>query len=500
MPGLAQQRSGLYTPYSLVAPIGGLNTRDAKSAMPETDAIDLVNWFPTPTGLFSRNGYSSFCTGLGNNVETLAEYHAGAVRKFIAAAGGTIWEIGSGTAISLGTGFSNARWQWANFNAFINLVNGVDAPQKYDGTTLSANGWTGSGLTPENLIGVHAFKNRLYYWEASSQDFWYGGINAITGTLTKFPLSRVGQKGGNLIAIKSITRDGGSGPDDVVAFFMSSGTVIVYQGSDPGTADTWSIQGIYNIGAPISVRSLVETKGDIKILTRGDEVSLLQVMTSGGFNDNPSKLSGAISADSKVYGSNYGWQAVLYPKGNMIVYNVPLATNSSYIQYVQNTITGAFTKFTGWNARCFGTYNNALYFGGDGVVYKADDTTSDNGGYIVLSASQAFSRLGLARKKRINRYRPITRGTGQITLNTGLAFDYGDTLINQSSTSVQVGTPWDTSLWDVSYWSPEAVIQGETFTGSGVGDAISIRLGASIRTSQLEWYRTDFAFTGLTSF
>lgn len=497
---LARQRSGVRADRNLIAPIGGWNTRDAVAAMPETDAILLDNWFPTTTGLISRKGYSSFCTGLGSNVEMLAEYHAGATRKFLCGAGGYIYEIGGGTGTVLASGFSSARWNFANFNAYMLLVNGADTPQNYNGTTVAAAGWTGSGLTASNLAGVQVYKNRAYFWENSSQDFWYGDVNAITGTLTKFPLSRLGQKGGNLVSIKTITRDGGSGADDLIAFFMSSGVVIIYSGTNPGDASTWALQGIYKIGEPISGQSLVEIKGDILVLTKSDAVSLLQIMSEGGFNNTPSKLSGAVASAAKTYSGNVGWQAVLYPLGNMIIFNVPVASYQTYHQYVVNTITGASCRFTGWNGSCFGIYNGELYFGGAGVVYKADSGYSDAGSNIAISGQQAFSVLGNPIRKRLARFRPILKAIGSVSLTARLAYDYGELGAGQTKSLVTDGTPWDTSAWDTSSWSTENGVFKPQYLASGTGTAVSLKLSTSIKTFQLEWFRTDFSYTGLSRF
>jgi hypothetical protein len=42
---------------SIPAPIGGWNARDSLAAMAPTDAVQLVNWFPTPTDVTMRRGY-----------------------------------------------------------------------------------------------------------------------------------------------------------------------------------------------------------------------------------------------------------------------------------------------------------------------------------------------------------------------------------------------------------------------------------------------------------
>ena len=43
---------------SVPAPIGGWNARDSLANMAATDAVQLVNWFPTPTDVTMRKGYT----------------------------------------------------------------------------------------------------------------------------------------------------------------------------------------------------------------------------------------------------------------------------------------------------------------------------------------------------------------------------------------------------------------------------------------------------------
>jgi hypothetical protein len=53
---VAQQRRA--TTASLPAPIGGWNARDSLAAMSPLDAVQLVNFFPTPTDVTLRSGYT----------------------------------------------------------------------------------------------------------------------------------------------------------------------------------------------------------------------------------------------------------------------------------------------------------------------------------------------------------------------------------------------------------------------------------------------------------
>lgn len=492
--GLGQERSGSALRSNVPAPTGGLNTRDSEAVMDPTDAVLMENWFPGQGSVTTRKGFSEYATGLTDYVETLIEYNAATTRKFIACAGGAIKDVTNSASISnLGTGFTNARWQWVNFNAYVIMVNGADTPQTFDGTTLAASTINGSGLTVTQLDGINVHKNRVYVWSSNSQDVWYGATNAIGGTFTKFQLSRVAPFGGNLISMMTWNLDGGNGVDDYAVFLMSSGDVLLYQGSDPAS---WSLLGTYKIGRPIAIRGAKKIAGDIAIITDQDFVFFSEVFKNDGAVTERSKLSGAAISAVNNYGSNYGWEVALYPKGGWLLFNVPVATNTTYHQYIINTITGAATKFTGMNACTWGLYNNELYFGGNGAIYKADNGLSDNSNYIVCDVQAAYTNLGSPQEKTINAFRNTIRVDGSVALNTIVNFDYGRAQSSQNNTSTASGGSfWDVALWDVAMWSPEGLTRNELVTASGQGVDVGMRIKTSLSGQQLNWYRTDYSVT-----
>ncbi len=193
---------------SIPAPIQGWNTIDSISEIPATMALVLDNIIPSTASCISRKGIQAFSIGMSGNIDSLFELQAANVNKFVAASGGNIYDITSGTPSLLGSGFTSNQWQGAVFNATLGIVNGVDVPQVYDGTTLSA--MTVSGPTSINaLTSMMVFKNRTYFTEANSQNFWYSALSTLGHSLTSFPLGKVGCFGGNLIAIQTLTNDGG---------------------------------------------------------------------------------------------------------------------------------------------------------------------------------------------------------------------------------------------------------------------------------------------------
>jgi len=213
---LARQRAGSVNRVartsiaSLPAPVGGLNTRDAISAMAPTDAVEMVNWYPTVGGVDLRNGYTQYCTGVGaGDVLTIAEYHAAGTRKLFAASASDIYDITSGTASSSVSGQTSGRYQTVNFIGSMLWVNGADTPQVFDGSTWGA--WTGSGMTAASVVGCVVYRNRVYVWENNKQSVWYSATNTIGGAYTEFPLGRVGAFGGNIAGVGTWTHDGGDG-------------------------------------------------------------------------------------------------------------------------------------------------------------------------------------------------------------------------------------------------------------------------------------------------
>jgi len=496
-----QQLASLSTMTGVAAPIGGWNTRDSLSAMPNIDAVELDNWFPTSGSVVSRNGFESFSTGFPSAPETIVEYNSGVLQEMVAASGSKLYTVDdAGAKTEIGTGLSNARWQTANFNSFLLLVNGADTPRSWNGTILSTltitlkdgGGTPIVGTTSADMEGINIFKNRVYMWSTSEQRFFVGGVNAIQGDFTEFPLSRISQLGGSLLAMGTITRDGGSGADDLACFIMSTGEVIIYNGDNPTDANSWALEGRYRIPRPVSVRGVCQYKGDLKVITENDFTSVLEVIAQGGIDVNPSKLTGAVSTAFRTYSSNYGWQALTYTRGDMLIMNVPISTNSTYNQYITNTVTGAACKFSGLNGSTFGIYKGDLYFGNSTSIFKADTGSNDNGADINLSGQTAFTTFNTPNRKRFISLRHVIKSSAAINMDVSVAVDYGNTQQSLISSSVSSGTQWDTAQWDTFQWAAEETAQNITTSLSSNGVAFSNKINISLSGDSAEWFRTDY--------
>ena len=59
---------------SLSAPIGGWNARDSLAEMSPLDAVTMINFFPTPTDVTLRKGYTVKSSGITGEVQTIVNY------------------------------------------------------------------------------------------------------------------------------------------------------------------------------------------------------------------------------------------------------------------------------------------------------------------------------------------------------------------------------------------------------------------------------------------
>lgn len=483
---------------TLPAPTGGWNTRDAPTNMQLNEAVELINMVPRQGFVEMRGGYESHSTGVGaGNVDLCTQFFDGSTRALITASPTNIYDsTAAGAATSLGTGFTNGRWDTAMMNGIMGFVNGADAPQTYDGSTLSGMTISGSGLTTTNIIGVHVHKFRSFFWEDGSQSFWYSAINALGGALTEFALGEVAVKGGKLLQVTTWTVDGGSGPDDYIIFIMSSGEVIVYQGSDPGSALNWGLVGIYDIGVPIDERAVIRYGREIMVVTDNDIISLPSAFS----NPSPpvSKLSGAITDAAFNFGGNPGWELFWYPNETLMMLNVPVATSpDSFEQYVLNTETGAPSRFTGIPARTWGLYAGNPYFGGsDGTVYRFNSVANDDGSDIDVTAMYSWQDYGTPANKMITAIRPWFKTGGAMDVDIRAGYDFDEPTVSSPSSTISGGTPWG-SAWGSSWGSVAGSSVIKTWRmASGRGAPATVRMRFSRQGDQPRWLKNDILIRG----
>lgn len=495
---------------SVPAPVGGWNARDSIANMEPTDAVSLTNMFPSTASVDLRGGYTQFSTGITGQVETLMAYAGGATNALFAIAVGSIYDVTAGGAVGAAvvTGLSNARWSYTNVATsggnYIYAANGVDAPRLYDGSTWTAITAISSpaitGVTTTLLTGVILFKNRVWFIEKNTLRAWYLPTSAVGGAAQQLDLSSIARKGGYIVAIGSWTVDAGYGVDDNLVFITNTGEVIVYRGTDPASASTWALTGVYNTGAPVGDRPMLKYAGDLLIITLDGLVPLSQAIQSSRVDPKVAltdKIQGAFRASASDYKSNFGWQIQFSAINNALWVNVPTATGSAQQQYVMNTITQSWCNFTGWNANCWETYRDNAYFGGNGYVGLSwSSAYADNGSAIATNVLQAFNYFGSRGvKKYFTRARPsiFTSGTPAIFIGMNVDFSTDDVsaalVFNPTTAAV-----WDTAVWDTAVWGSGSVVSNVWLGITGLGYCGAINFQSSSTGLSVEWASTDVVY------
>lgn len=489
-------------PVSLPAPVGGWNARDSLAEMDAKDAVSLVNLFPSQTSVSLRGGYTQFSTGLAGQTETLMAYAGGSTDKLISVSGNSIYDVSAGGAVGAAavSGLTNSRWQYVNIATpggnFLELCNGADGVYTFDGTTWTLQNGSITGVTPTTLANINVHKNRVWFCDNATLKAWYLPTQSITGAANSLDLSSFAPHGGILQAMATWSIDGGVGMDDLAVFITTKGDVIVYRGTDPSSASTWALVGVFFIGSPIGRRCFVKYKGDLLVITTDGVVPLSQALLQGRVNEKHAitdKILAAMSSAVQNYQSNFGWQVVSFPKQQALLLNVPVTTGNSQQQYVMNTITGAWCSFRGWNANCFEIYKDDLYFGGNTFVGKAWNTNADNGGSIFMDGLQAFSYFGNEGQiKRFTMMRPTIyiNSTQSITANVNVDFDQSAPAASISPVSFS-GNTWDSGVWDTSMWSDTLSVSKSWQGAAAIGYYGAPHLQANLNGAAFQWLSTD---------
>jgi hypothetical protein len=225
------------------------------------------------------------------------------------------------------------------------------------------------------------------------------------------------------------------------------------------------------------------------------------------------KISAIVSADLDNFSANFGWEAVLAPTGNKLIVNVPTAVRSpggvlpaqvqQARQYVMNTITGAWCRYTGWNSSTYESLGDSLYFAagrttaaGSAYVAKCETGFSDNGGYIFGEAKTAFQYFGApGYQKQIVMVRPVIQTTGTIRATLAMDMDFKDAYpVTAPQFSGTGGTAWNTALWNTFPWGANGSIKQDWQGVTGVGDTGALHMRVVNNMSALQWQSVQYVF------
>lgn len=522
----------LISQEQLPASTRGLNLHDGIASMKPADALILDNWFPEATYLRVRGGkYMHAAQGPGP-IYSLMEWAGPASRKFFAASETTITEItttgpfGVPAVTGLLSGYWSTTMMATPGGHFLVLANGLDSVRNFDGAAWTTPTITGVDSDTLNFVWLHKF--RLWFVANNSTKAYYLPTNSIAGAASGFELGGVFTDGGRLVAIGSVSRDGGAGSDDYLAFVSSHGQVAVYQGDDPASSDSWALVGVYNCAPPIGNRCVTNIEGDLAILTESAIISTRQLMDSGGSTATRQAISnridqGIIQAFAS-YGAIPGWSVNSYPRTRQAIFNVPTSPTTAF-QFVVNTQTGAWSTYglldSPFNATCWGIFNERPFFGmSDGTVWEAERGFSDQaqgdiefigsgqiewesssgdliifyGGNVstfitaqVKTSFQTYGRKGGV--CRMTMIRPLFTAGGQVVPAIRINMDYqNDKPLSTDEYPLipgGAGSNWDEALWDSGTWGSDAAPFNNWIAATGIGTVASVNMVTQTRINTI---------------
>lgn len=339
-----------------------------------------------------------------------------------------------------------------------------------EGGSANANGTEAAKFTgidevdTATLTHVWAYKRRLFFVQKNTLDAWYLATDAVAGTATKFPLGGVFTKGGSLLfgASWSYGTGASGGLSEQCVFITSEGEVAVYQGSDPASADTWALVGVYRIGKPLGKKSFQRLGSDLAIGTDIGLLALSMALNSDFAALAPNAVSFNIEDAWNVEvaaRSGAQWHCEVWPSKQMFVLALPTVNEQSPQMFVANTTTGAWCRFTGWNGTCLEVFKERLFFGSEnGQIIEGGVTGYDIGHPYTGSFVPLFDDLGSPGSlKTATLARAVVRSKVEIDDQVSCQSDFQvDLPADPDASPVSPGSQWDVGTWDVSVWGEEA--------------------------------------------
>jgi hypothetical protein len=119
------------------------------------DAVQMVNFFPTPTDVTLRSGYSKSSIGITGDVLSLLNYSSPSGNTLFGATTSTIYNVSTPTATVSLTGNTSGQWVQTSITtaggSFMPAVNGQDPMIVYDGTRWQRSATTSTAQTISSI-------------------------------------------------------------------------------------------------------------------------------------------------------------------------------------------------------------------------------------------------------------------------------------------------------------------------------------------------------------
>ena len=484
------------------APTGGLNYRDPIAAMTPQDALVLTNFIPRQQGCELRKGYQAYADPValpGDPIEAVFSYKApdnGDDKVFIAASG-NIYDVTAGgvpVVAVTGTGSTDDEWWTTQFSTAADTFLLAVSPGAGYWTYSTATGWVNRTATTTNMTTavrtVAVWKRRVWFtFQDDSNVYYMDNVDAITGTVTSFPMGSILRNGGYVSALINWTMDAGLSIDDYLVAIGTEGDVGVWEGTDPTSAATFQIKGVWYVG-PVPRHGVYFTPfgGDVMIVSELGLVPMSKLIVGQYTQDQQigpaSKIQSVFAPLVRRLLDEKYFDVFVVPSSEVLVIKLP-ADGGTYRQFAMNVTTGAWCQFVGIPMRSAAVIGGQLYFGTeDGFTCKGlygdrdgVDSVGAGGNYVEGDMQTSFQNFGTpAQLKKFGMVRPVFIATAapsvKLQINT------------QFSLSPVGGSPFftgdDNGIWDASVWNAASWVGQNTYQAwygtAGLGYYGSMRM------------------------
>jgi hypothetical protein len=368
----------------------------------------LDNWFATEKSLRIRGGSKTWSAlPETTDVQSLFNYVTGSARKLFAANVGKLYEVTAATpALISGVTIADGKFstvQFANASGYWLLAcnDSGNYVLRYDGTSwvqLTSSftpaagmpgqitgppgmvpGAPGTAVAALGLTQVWKYRRRLFFIQGGSMNAWYLDLDSVAGLLNPIPLSGSFTKGGALLFGCAWSVSAGDGIDDKCVFVTTEGEIAVFTGTNPSDPNNWRQQGRYQMSRPMGKNAWLNIGGDVLIITVDGIVPISQVLVKDIAALEFSAITQAIHPlwmDEVIAKNTRPWSMCKWDEfsnlGALFV-TTPGGLPGDWRCFVANTVTGAWSRFLGWDALQFCTLSGNMFFGTqDGRIVQAD--------------------------------------------------------------------------------------------------------------------------------
>lgn len=467
---------------------GWVQSGNLVAASPDQAEV-LDNFIVTAQGARLRGGKASQ-GDLGAPVVRLFVYQSGDNLTLFGATETDVFDVSdiAGGAVKAST--TSGDWSTTQISTpggqFLVGVNGDDTGFTYNGSAFSDLALT--GVAEDALSQVWLFKERLFFVEKGTQSVWYLPVESIGGTASEIDLGSVFRRGGNLLFGATWSLDSGSGLDDVCLFVSDVGEIAVFEGTDPGSASTWALVGVYDIGKPVNKHGFFKAGGDLAIVTQDGIIPVSAALQ---------KDRAALQVDAISYPIEDAWKsailngdsafpvsATLWQSGTLLLVGTPATDAGLPVSFASNARTGGWSRITGWDVRCSAVFGDRLYFGSnDGKVYLADSTGTDDG--------QQYTGVYVPKFKysdtlnSVNSVGLTYKSVQPIDVSLSAFADYNvDRSPPPPTAPIDEYDVWGTGVWGSFVWGSRAEVRTYTTWQSAYANGYSTASGVSVTINQ----------------